>query len=73
MAGIVAKEESSSVFKHSACTIVIVTFFPTIVIMVVIPWTIIIASYCPVVIPHIKLFTQNILTCIPMHCFDKKA
>ena len=23
-------------------------------------------------IPHIKLFTQNILTCIPTHNFDKK-
>ena len=40
------------------------------VYMVVIPWAI--TSYYPVDIPHIKLLTRNILTCIPTHYFDKK-
>ena len=39
------------------------------VYMVVIPWTI--TSYCLVDIPHIKLFTPYILTCIPTHSFAK--
>ena len=32
-----------------------------------------IASYCPVDILHLKLFTQNILTCIQAHCFHGRS
>ena len=38
--------------------------------MVIIPWTI--TSYCPVDIPHIKLLTQSIFSCIPTNVFGKK-
>ena len=42
------------------------------VYMVVIPLALVIAQQTFIDIPHLKLFTKNILTCIPTHHFDKK-